>query len=359
MEKKKQADKTTIDFSKIRFSELTNEYGDLSTTGLYYQVFQGIPSYLLNDKSIDFEFSRNYIEKTYGGELQYIYNGGEVSPKDGEKIFCITYIFDNNLIIRISDHKLKFYFRERADKRIDDVILNTQDYKPIKTKEAYISFILAGTGGLKIIDSKLAPREVSIDENYNDDLKEKSESIIKHLNEKKSGIYLLHGDAGGGKSSYIRWLKTQTDKKFIFMPLNVAANVDSPELLGLMMGNEESVLIIEDAEKLIKSREGDQNSTIASLLNLSDGLIGQTLNIQVICTFNTHLSKIDSALKRKGRMLEAYEFKKLDLAKTRALFKKLGHTGEPTEEMILADIFNYDQEDYEFERKGQIGFAKA
>ncbi len=348
-----------IDFGKIAFSDITNEYGDLSTTGVFYQVFKGIPNFLSDEKSIDSKHSMDYIQKTYRGEIDYIYDGSEKTELEGEKVYCITYIFKGKLIVRVSDNKLKFYYRDRKDPRIDDIQKHVKKHSPKKTKEAYISFILQGHGGLKTVDSKLMPREIVLAENYNDDLVEKSVDIIKQLNEEKSGIYLFHGDPGTGKSNYIRWLKTQTEKKFIFMPLNVAANIDSPELLGLMMGNEGCVLIIEDAEKLVVSREGNHNSTIAALLNLSDGLIGQTLNIQVICTFNTALSKVDKALQRKGRLLTHYEFKKLSLQKTKDLFKKCGHEGEINEELLLTDIYNFDQEEYKLEKKDRIGFVKT
>lgn len=346
-----------IDFSKINFQDITNEYGDLSTTGLFYQVFSEIPNFISNEKSIDSSFSMKYIEDKYKEDILYMYKGSEITDAEGEKVYCATYVLKNGLMVRISDHKLKFYYRDRADARIDDIFKHSRKHKPVKTKEAYISFILSGQMGLKTVDSKLSPREIILKENYNDDLVEKDKDIIKHLNEEKSGIYLFHGDPGTGKSNYIRYLKTKTDKKFIFMPLNIAANIDSPELLGLMMNNEGCVLIIEDAEKLVVSREGNHNSTIASLLNLSDGLIGQTLNIQVICTFNTSLQKVDKALKRKGRLIEAYEFKPLTVDKTQSLLTKLGHKEEVKKGMLLTDIFNFNQEDFELERKDKIGFT--
>lgn len=67
-------------------------------------------------------------------------------------------------------------------------------------------------------------------------------------------------------------------------------------------------IVIEDAEDLLVSRDTNHNSGISMLLNLTDGLLGQSLGIQVICTFNTHVSNIDRALLRKGRLIALYEF---------------------------------------------------
>jgi len=55
------------------------------------------------------------------------------------------------------------------------------------------------------------------------------------------------------------------------------------------------------------------------LLNISDGLLYDCLNIQIICSFNIDIIKVDSALLRKGRLIAKYEFKELEVAKAQAL----------------------------------------
>jgi hypothetical protein len=114
--------------------------------------------------------------------------------------------------------------------------------------------------------------------------------------------------------------------------------------------------VIEDAEQLIVSRDRDQNSSISTMLNLTDGILGESLGIQIIATFNTDLHNIDKALLRKGRMLARYEFKSLAREKSQALLQELGHTDAVAKgPMSLADIFNYEQDSFEMERVG-IGF---
>ena len=51
----------------------------------------------------------------------------------------------------------------------------------------------------------------------------------------------------------------------------------------------------EDAEDILKSREQGNLGGISFLLNLTHGILGEGLGIQVICTFNCHLSKVDQA----------------------------------------------------------------
>ncbi|CAF5125687.1 unnamed protein product, partial [Rotaria sp. Silwood1] len=67
-----------------------------------------------------------------------------------------------------------------------------------------------------------------------------------------------------------------------------------------------SILIVEDAENIIRDRTQDTfapNQAVANLLNLSDGLLGDAMHQQIICTFNCDVRSIDAALLRDGRLV--------------------------------------------------------
>jgi len=203
-----------------------------------------------------------------------------------------------------------------------------------------IGVIVQTQNGLGITYIPLERYEFS-EENYNDDLAENHEKIVKELNAKKSGIHLFYGIPGTGKTSYISTLTNLVSKNIIYVPNSIAPMMDSPQFLKLILDNTNSIFIIEDAEKIITSRELNTNSPIASLLNLSDGLIGQSAKCQIVCTFNTKLDNVDVALLRKGRLLSSYEFKALEEEKATKLAEKLGKEykkGETT----LGDIYNAD-----------------
>jgi hypothetical protein len=108
-----------------------------------------------------------------------------------------------------------------------------------------------------------------------------------------------------------------------------------------MMENCESILIIEDAENVIRDRldSGQKNQAVANLLNLSDGLLGDSLRQPIIATFNCEISKIDSALLRNGRLIVNHEFKKLPVDNAQKLSDRLGLKKEIVEPMTLADIY--------------------
>jgi ATP-dependent 26S proteasome regulatory subunit len=125
------------------------------------------------------------------------------------------------------------------------------------------------------------------------------------------------------------------------MPSRLAASMDAPSMMSFLIDYRNSILIIEDAEELIRSREVSNDSGISCLLNLTDGVLGESLCIQVICTFNTKLKNIDSALLRKGRLIQAYEFGVLDVEKTKTLLVLLGENSDQAKQgMTLSDIYN-------------------
>jgi ATP-dependent 26S proteasome regulatory subunit len=169
---------------------------------------------------------------------------------------------------------------------------------------------------------------------------------------------LFHGNPGTGKSTYIKYLIHQLRKKVIFISPKMAGNLDNVSMTALLLKNCNSVIVIEDAEELIVSRDDARNSNLSMLLNLTDGLLGESLGIQIIATFNSELKNIDKALLRKGRLTSIYEFKNLSLDKTNYLLKKLGHDVEVDKALPLAEIFNFDiSNNYEPKLRKAVGFG--
>jgi ATP-dependent 26S proteasome regulatory subunit len=112
----------------------------------------------------------------------------------------------------------------------------------------------------------------------------------------------------------------------------------------------------ENIEKVLTSRESArEESVVSTILQLTDGLFSDYLNIKVVCTFNSNLSKVDTASLRKGRMIAMYEFKALSLAKTNDALAKRGFKISNTE-LTLSDIFNTEQMTYNNIDKNKIGF---
>jgi ATP-dependent 26S proteasome regulatory subunit len=172
------------------------------------------------------------------------------------------------------------------------------------------------------------------------------------------GIILLHGLPGTGKTTYLRHLIGNIKKRVLFVSPGVAGNLMNPEFVDLLIGNPNAVLVIEDAENIIMDRKYSSDSSVSSLLNISEGLMSDCLNVQVICTFNSALSMVDSALLRKGRLIAKYEFGKLGVHKARRLSAHLGLNQVIDQPMTLAEITNPAETYYEPAKVQVIGFRR-
>lgn len=239
-----------------------------------------------------------------------------------------------------------------ATKELEELCVNHKD------SSNKISLVLRVGNNTIFKEHRITPLDVDIDKMYNDDFKTVHEHVIKNLTEGKKGVFLFHGAAGTGKTNYIKNLtRLVPEKKFVFVPVGVIPHLADPSFIGLLIDNKGSVLVLEDCENFIKDRGQSGSNVVSTILNLSDGILSDVLGIQIICTFNADIGKIDEALRRKGRLIDEYEFGKLKLEKGKKLGESIGV--EVTKEMTLSEIYNAKDESnrVEVERKS-IGFGR-
>lgn len=158
------------------------------------------------------------------------------------------------------------------------------------------------------------------DLHYGEGFEEFHKNLLDRLDKNTKGLVLLHGEPGTGKTQYIRILLKELaslNKSIVYAPPSISANLTEPAMIEfisswIMDEERDCILLIEDAEPLLESRDATGRSTgISNLLNMTDGLLNDILGLTVIATFNTQISKIDSALLRPKRLLARKEFKKL------------------------------------------------
>lgn len=265
------------------------------------------------------------------------------------KLICITIIgndqnINDKLIQHIKDTKKKYKTNEevRKDKTFYTISSSQRGFE------------------LEDLNIKTEHLKSIIFDNYNDDFINADEVIKSAIDNDKKGLILLHGIPGTGKTSYIKHLITGDSKrKIIYIPTHLTSAISSPNFISFVKSDlSNSVLVIEDAEQVLLTRENGEShkEAVSNILNMTDGILADALNILIICTFNTDMENIDKALLRKGRLLLQYKFDELSKDKTDALCNKL--FGKTTgKAMPLSDIYGLDYELITPKEKTKVKFG--
>lgn len=265
-------------------------------------------------------------------------------------------------------------FNESVDKIIEFIksILSSDMFKRPVTVDPEHTFnmISQNSNGLSLVEVEtkdFGDANNFIEDNYNDSFKDFDQLVINSLKDNGNGLILLHGLPGSGKTNYIRYLisqnaKNDSDRDIIYIPPDMASIISAPEFIGFSIENKDSIIIIEDAENILKKRDGGNSQAVANLLNISDGLLGDCLNFTIICTFNCEESEIDEALLREGRLIGKYHFDKLSVEKSNNLIKKLEIDSLKTTNvpMTLAEIYCHAKHVYKHTKdkpKAKMGFT--
>lgn len=269
-------------------------------------------------------------------------------------------VLEDQMMILLGEDYAEILFCNKDYDKANNMILAFSKQKALQKEADFeINIITQSTYGLDLKSLAIKPTELDLDLYYNDDFKAVDAVIKERLGKaNEKGIVLLHGLPGTGKTTYLRHLIGGLQKKVLFVSPGVAGNLMNPEFMDLLLDNPNAVLVIEDAENIIMDRRYSSHSSVSNLLNISDGLLSDCLNVQIICTFNSAANMIDSALMRKGRLIAIYEFNKLTVEKAQALSTQLGQHTRVVKPMTLAEIMNPDDNFHRPTQQSVIGFRR-
>lgn len=254
-----------------------------------------------------------------------------------------------------------FYISDKVRFVVEQLIPEIKELIHIPTikNQFFIISINNNTGGFELRGTYIRKTDIDLELNYGKGFSKKHEKIISTLKDNSTGLYLLHGDSGTGKTTYIRKIISELsdEKTFIYLPSYLMNEIANPDLISFISNYKNSVLILEDAENVLTSSNSERTQAVSNILNISDGLLNDAVNIQILATFNVSKKIIDDALTRPGRLRLKHEFKKLSAEEANKLCEKMGINKKFKKDVSLAEIFNTSSTNLvEEETNKKIGF---
>jgi hypothetical protein len=351
---------------------------DFNTLGYFYNIHKKHPNiYRFDSDDVYFRYddiikklkkeykefeiiftdaTSNVDDKTYQINEQFI--------KLTDDIFIsINGLIGNNMMIDgyddIKDTQLITNFNMLVngvlDKKILTDINKSLNTGRVKEKENISIGIVSISDGqyyvkdFNIIDKILNLKDLDL--HYGAGFEEFHNKLVERMLKETKGLVLFHGSPGSGKTTIVRHLiKTikQRDKKnnVLYFPPTMVSSITDPGFIDFISEwaydtEGKNYLLIEDAEPLLESRKETRNLGITNLLNLTDGLLNDILDLQIIATFNTDLKNIDVALLRPERLLGRKSFNKLSKENAKKLAISINIDPDTIDtEMTLADIYS-------------------
>ena len=348
-------------WSKDFYSVLRKNESDYSITHLFQLLTGILPNTISFDEFDAIPFTEDFI-KDFEFSADQIISYDYYSPQNDRtdpQIRLVLLSDEIIFLVKPGNFGAVLYFAHTVSNEIVNFLKEySKNYLIKEVQNSNMYFITSDDEGALKGHLVCPPdlKNFNFDLSYNDDFFPIHDVIVNQLKVGRKGIIMLHGTPGSGKTTYIRYLMHQVTKKFLILSSDYAHALCNKEFIKFLLNYRNTVLIIEDAESAIQSRTGNNQSATANLLNLTDGLLSDALGIQVIVTFNNDITKIDSALMRKGRMIARYEFGKLEKQKAQKLSDYLGIENKITEATILADIYNKSDINFSERPINQIGF---
>jgi hypothetical protein len=205
-----------------------------------------------------------------------------------------------------------------------------------------------------------------IKDNYLPEVLEDIDFVIKSFQKKPPAgrICILNGDPGVGKTHLIRSILMRLDCVFLIVPSNMIDSLDKPEFMPLLLDIKDDhekpiIMIIEDGDICLVPRKNDNISSITSLLNLSDGILGTIMDIKMIISTNADIDEMDQAILRPGRLCKNIHVGSLEYEQANRVYRRLMQKEDVSLEFrkryTLAEIYDkFNNIDLENASKSQV-----
>lgn len=279
---------------------------------------------------------------------------------------CIR--LDERLFVRVDEDDIGVYADSPQSALATVERLGRTFRKVAEPRPATFQIVKQGSCGIDTEAVRICDTEVleakTLELHYGEDFPAWHGRFVKSLIERRRGLSILDGPPGTGKTSYLRQLMIllKDTHRFYFIAsanlrlLRDAEFVDFWASERRLHEDCSMVVILEDSENALMPRSSDNRQEVSLLLSITDGILGEFLKLQVICTINCDVRELDAALLRPGRLLAHRHFGRMSRERAGKLARELGTLLPEAGDYSLAEVFSGQIEKHR--EKQQIGFGR-
>lgn len=187
-----------------------------------------------------------------------------------------------------------------------------------------INFLGVREGHL-LIDPILIEEQENCEFFYSQDCFSKVEKLIKKIKKTNSGISILYGETGHGKSQLSKFICQSVDEVCIYIPLNlIDQSINNPEFRNFLKKWGKVLLVIDDCDFLCSPIFGKTNYFTHNLLQLVDGFFSDVCQIHTLLIFNTsNFEDLDQDLVESNSAIDVIEITELSQDESNKLAEHL------------------------------------
>lgn len=284
--------------------------------------------------------SNNFTEIMPDEECDIV--NSKVLDKLNENIFLSYVILDKNQPDSIISDVV-FLYKEDSDKDEINKILESLtsdcgvDYQESEVNKLN-TITLSATGlELERVDVKDTD---AIEMYYSFDTMKSINKLIKKIKKSETGISVLYGERGTGKTSIIHYLSTKLDRIVIFVPNNMIEHtINNPDFRRFIKRHSKVLLVLDDCEMSFNEFFVKSNFIVNNLMQLVDGFLSDSIDLSVVTIFNVDdPEEIDHNLLDSNNLIDTVEFKYLSEKEATELSDHLGDKNKYKNKTKLIDI---------------------